>query len=137
MALSNRNKLAVLLSLVSGLLFIFSGTSSFKMWKSIEEVVLSTINISLVKFIFSIILLTASLGGFAIIIGSWFLFKNYIRLGKLFILIGVGSGIISLLFHIFVTLSSTNMNFAWLFTTSSIAILLSIFARILAKKDFY
>ncbi len=135
MGISQRNGIAAGLAFISGLIFLFSGTTSYGIWKKTEELVLSTIHISLLKIIFSVTLVLAFFGCLLFFIAAWLFLRNYIHWGRIFIAIGVGSGIISLAFHIYLTLSSSNSDFTWLFTTSTLAILLSIAARTLAKKQ--
>jgi hypothetical protein len=134
MDLVTRNKFAGLLAFFSGIIFLYTGRTSYENWKFVEEIILSTANVSFVKLVFSIILFMASLGGLLIIISSWFLYNQNIRLGKILLIIGVGSGALSLCIHIYLSLSSTTIDFSWLFSIGWIAVLLSIVAQFLAKR---
>ena len=132
---NQRNLYAVILASISGILFLVSGTTGVRAWLSIKEIVLENISLPEIKLVFTIILILASFGGLTILFGALMLFKNHIRTGKLFITIGAGSGIIYILINVYSSIVTYSFNFTWLFSTSSLGIILSIFARYLAKPS--
>lgn len=130
-----RNYLATILGIVSGVLFLIYGLNGVHAWKSLEEIILQHIaNLALVKILFAIIIFFASFGGIIILAGAIAIYKERVQFGKILISIGVGSGIITILIQIFLTISSKTKDFSWIGTVSTIAILLSIGARLLAKS---
>ena len=130
-----RNFYATILAFASGFLFLLSGTNGYKAWKHIEELVMTNINLPEIKLLFTIILILASFGGLTVLFGAWLMFKEHIRAGRIFVSIGAGSGIIFLAVNIFTSIVSSEGSFSWLLSLSSLAIILSVFARYMAKPS--
>ncbi len=143
-ALSNRNKVAAVLALVSAILFIASGyqanveiyrviESGLKQYtaKEIWQVAMIPINI---------LALIAQLGGFAVLTGALFFLKNHITSGKFLVIIGTGHGIITIVASLVLDLIHDGgvvyaSNYVlWLVTSATgLGIVFSIIATSMAK----
>lgn len=141
MSVSSRNKNAAVLAIVGGLLLLLGGSVGMvgflTEFKEIVQNMLGDPNPA-VETIFLILIFIAALGGLAVIIGGLLIYKNHIISGKIFISLGAGIGIFGLIIGL---ISATYHGdevgfFAWLTTSfTGIGILLSIIARLLAKRN--
>jgi len=134
-----KNFIASLIAFLSGIFFVVSGTNGLNAWKHVESLITSTAGSSVVQnplihSVFIIIFILSSFGGITVFTGAWFLFKNKILLGKFFIAVGAGSGIIFLITNIYLSLISTEKNFSWLISYSSLAIIFAVVSRMVAKR---
>lgn len=141
-----RNSLASLLAYISGVLLLLSGSTGVATLKRVEELVLSVVSLNIFKFLvtfsipflkilFFVMLLFASLGGIAVIIGGIFFAKRNILVGRLFVWIGSGAGIISLLISIFNIIAHEALLFNALFIFAPLGIILAISARIVSRIE--
>ena len=73
--------------------------------------------------------------GLSVIIGGVLIGKNKIGLGKLFITLGAGLGIIGLIFSIIVAFTEDSLTLGSFFSIGMLGLILSIIARMLAKKE--
>lgn len=98
-----RNVLAVLFAFIAGVLLIISGeqgpTGTYtlileKLSMFIEDPLL----LNIARVVGLILTILSSLGGFAVLIGGYLIFKKKMFFGKLLIALGAGFGIVSLLF---------------------------------------
>ncbi len=76
----------------------------------------------------------ASLGGISVILGGILIGRNKVFIGTVFIKIGSGVGILSLIAHIFLSIFSNNLSITSLMSIGSIGIILSVIAPFYAKK---
>lgn len=130
-----RNRLAVLLAYISGILMLLSGSTGVASLTRLKDLLLSVTEIPLIKIIFFVMLLLSSLGGVLVIIGGIFIAKRKTRLGRILIWIGSGAGIVSLAIGVFTTLVNEGLNFNALFSLAPLAIILAILAQIFAKSE--
>ncbi|MFX1476451.1 MAG: hypothetical protein ACFFCO_13420 [Promethearchaeota archaeon] len=100
-----KNKLPLLVGIISGLLMIFSGmTGGAGLWGMLLGWALSIVTVTpevmLVLTIFlSVLNFIGAFGGFVVILGSLLLVTSHVRKGKFIISVGAGLGILGLFFH--------------------------------------
>lgn len=126
---------ATFIAITAGLLLLISGVSGAATWEAIKSFVSAQLpGNEILNIVFVILIFIASLGGIAVIIGGLLIFKQKIRTGRLFILLGAGIGIIGLIFSLTIAYSEGNLTLGSLLSIGTIGIILSIIARIIAKK---
>jgi hypothetical protein len=128
-----KDKLAFYISLLSGFLLLLSGSNGAAVWEDIGYLVLEYVNVFLVKLLFFIAIIIASLGGLSVIIGGYLILKKKRTLGRLLILIAPGAGIISILFQVYLNIINPNVLFSFFMSTTTIGIILSILARYISR----
>ena len=126
----------MIIAIIAGILLFASGMSGVAAWEEIKDFVSENIadNIE-VQIAFSILILIASLGGIGVIIGGVFIGKNKVRTGRLIIGIGVGTGLIGLIFSLVVAIKEESLNIGAFIGLGAVGIVLSIAARVVAKKE--
>lgn len=132
----SKNNLAMGIAFVAGILLIIGGISGLATWETIKDFVTTHISDnSIIQIVFAILIFIASLGGIAVISGGVLIGKNKVGLGKFIIFLGAGLGLIGLLFSFIVTFVEGNFTIGSFFSIGVIGLILSIVARMLAKKD--
>ncbi len=122
-------------AIVAGTLLLIAGVSGAATWQAIKEFVASQFpGNEILEIIFVILIFIASLGGIAVIIGGLLIGKKKIGTGRTFILLGAGMGIIGLIFSSIVAYSEGNLTLGSFLSIGTIGIVLSIAARMIAKK---
>lgn len=140
MSVRTRNKTAAYLAIVGGILIVIAGgTGMVGFLNDLKNYLIDFFGSSnqIVDIIFWILILIASLGGIAVMLGGYLFYKEHIRTGKVLINLGAGFGVISLIIGLVGALSQGNeiQFFSWL--TSSfmgIGILLAIISGFVAKS---
>jgi hypothetical protein len=126
----------MIIAIIAGILLLISGVSGLAAWETIKNFVTTNIiDNYLVQILFTILIFIASLGGISVIFGGLLLGKNKIRTGKLFISLGAGFGIIGLIVSIIISIMENNFTIGSFFSIGTIGLILSIFARLIVKKD--
>jgi hypothetical protein len=134
--LSSKNKKAMIIAIIAGILLIISGISGLATWETIKNFVINNIiDNFIVQIIFAILIFIASLGGISVIAGGFLIGRDNIRTGKLFIALGAGLGLFGLIVSIIVTLMENNFIIGSFFSVGAIGIILSIVARLIVKKS--
>jgi len=132
----SKNSMAMIIAIAAGILLIISGISGMATWETIKNYVLNNVTDNeIVQIVFAILIFIASLGGLSVIIGGVLIGKYKIGLGKLFITLGAGLGIIGLIFSIIVAYTEDSLTLGTFFSLGMIGLILSIVARMLAKKQ--
>ena len=134
--MASRNKKAMGVAIIAGLLLLLAGINGVATWEKIGNFVKDDLGMDneAVHIIFAILILIASLGGIAVIIGGLLIGKNKVRSGKLLITIGVGLGIIGLIFTLWMAYSQGNLTMNSLMSIGFVGIILSIIARFMPEK---
>ena len=115
---------------------IIGGISGLATWETIKDFVTTHImDNSIMQIVFTILIFIASLGGIAVIAGGILIGKNNVRLGKFIIALGAGLGLIGLIFSFIVSYIEGNLTLGSFSSVGVIGLILSIVARMLAKKD--
>ncbi len=134
--MASRNTQARSIAFVAGILLIIGGISGLATWETIKDFVTAHIaDNSIIQVVFSILIFIASLGGIAVIIGGALIGKKKIGLGKFIIALGAGLGLIGLIFSLIVSFTEDSLTLGSFFSIGAIGLILSIVARMLAKKE--
>jgi hypothetical protein len=134
--MGSKKSMAMIVAIIAGILLIISGISGMATWETIKSYVINNVTDNeIVQIVFAILIFIASLGGLSVIIGGLLIGKNKFGLGKLFITLGAGLGIIGLIFSIIVAFTEDSLTLGSFFSIGMLGLILSIVARMLAKKD--
>ena len=134
--MGSKKSMAMIIAIFAGILLIISGISGMATWETIKNYVINNVTDNeIVQIVFAILIFIASLGGISVIVGGLLIGKNKIGLGKLFITLGAGLGIIGLIFSIIVAFTEDSLTLGSFFSIGMLGLILSIVARILAKKE--
>lgn len=139
-----KNRLALLLGIISGVLLIISGgTGGVGLWALLPWLVavlgLPVEVAAVVNLVLTILLYVAGLGGVSVIIGSLLFSWGRVRLGRLIVGLGAGIGVISLALSLAQMYLAGILNVTFLLALSQTpgwaGAVLSIVARFLAKEE--
>jgi hypothetical protein len=111
---TNRNTLAAIIALVSGILFLLSGyKANMEIYYLVKEEVLVYTAREFWTFILipiGILALFSQLGGITVLIGAGLFAANRVMLGKFMVMIGTGQGIFTIGLRIFSEMSSGKLS---------------------------
>ncbi|MGC8913602.1 MAG: hypothetical protein ACP5LE_06740 [Thermoplasmata archaeon] len=93
-----RNKVAMGLGIGGGICLVSAGTTGVGYLGTIRNIILQIINNDVIALLFTYLIAIAALGGIAVIIGAILIGLEHPKIGKIFVWLGVGMGIISLIF---------------------------------------
>ena len=127
-------KLAFRLSIISGLLLVLSGTTGIATWSRIAGIVLNVVDMEPLRIAFIIIMIMASLGGITVIIGGYLIMRRYDRAGGLLVLVGSGSGIISLSINMVLAFITGDLTFGWFLSSATLGIILAVAVQVMTVK---
>jgi len=132
--MASKNKAAMGVAIVAGLLLLLEGISGFATWATIKEFVTDNVTDNEIAiYIFVILIFIASLGGISVIIGGLLIGKNKVKTGKFIIALGAGLGLIGLIVSIIIGLTEGSFILNSLITLGAIGLILSIVARMMAE----
>ena len=132
--MSKRNRTAMIIAIVAGILLLVAGMSGVAAWEAIKTFATTyIINNIAVQIVFVILIFIASLGGISVIIGGLLIGKNKVRTGKFTISLGVGMGLIGLMVSIVVAVMENSLIIGEFMSVGGIGLILSIVARVVAK----
>jgi len=130
-----KNKNAMIIAIIAGVLLLISGISGLATWEAIKEFVTNNIaDNAVIQIVFAILIFIASLGGISVIVGGILIGKDNVGTGKFLITLGAGLGIIGLIVSIYYAYVEGALNVWSFFSIGFIGLILSIIARIIAKK---
>jgi hypothetical protein len=130
-----KNSTAMKIAIFAGILLLISGINGIAAWETIKNFVISTISDHfIIQVIFSILLFIASLGGISVIAGGLLIGKGKVKIGKFLISLGAGLGLIGLIIAIYIGYTEGSLTIGSFFSIGVIGLILSIVARLLAKK---
>lgn len=141
----SRNRLAAVITSVSGIVFLISGyKADITFYYLIEKEIL--INIpsdfwSPIIFSIGILVIISQLGGITVLVGAGLFAANRVNLGKIFVGIGTGQGLFTISLRIIYDIWSGRIDLAnnyvlWLTSSATgLAILLSVIAMSISKGD--
>ena len=141
----SRNRLAAVITSVSGIVFLISGyKADITFYYLIEKEIL--INIpsdfgSPIIFSIGILVIISQLGGITVLVGAGLFAANRVNLGKIFVGIGTGQGLFTIALRIRYDIWSGRIDLAnnyvlWLTSSATgLAILLSVIAMSISKGD--
>jgi hypothetical protein len=130
-----RNRVAMYLAIIAGILLLGIGVSGADTWETIRNFVVTFLGDHwALILLFQVLILIASFGGVAVICGGILIGTGRTFIGKLLVGLGTGTGLIGLLLVIAVPSFQQGGIRLALGTSSGIAgIILSILARMIAK----
>jgi hypothetical protein len=141
----SRNRLAAVITSVSGIVFLISGyKADITFYYLIEKEIL--INIpsdfgSPIIFSIGILVIISQLGGITVLVGAGLFAANRVNLGKIFVGIGTGQGLFTIAFRIIYDIWSGRIDLAnnyvlWLTSSATgLAILLSVIAMSISRGE--
>lgn len=133
--LRKNNKTAKRLAIISGFLLLLSGITGVGFVNEIEMFVELFFGVNyIITLIFTILIIIASFGGISVIVGGMLIGRNKVLLGKIFIQIGSGAGILSLIAQLLLALFSSNMGITSLMSIGSMGVTLAVIAPFYATK---
>ena len=134
--MTSKNSKSMDIAIVAGILLLIAGVSGVATWEIIKDFVTNhVIDNYIVQIIFIVIIFIASLGGIAVIAGGLLIGKDKIGAGKFLIALGAGFGLIGLIFSIAVAYMEKNLTISSFLSIGAIGLILSMVARIIAKKE--
>ena len=134
--MTSRNKQAMVIAIIAGIFLLFAGISGLATWETIKDFVTKNIiDNFIVQILFAVLIFIASLGGISVIFGGLLIGKNNVGIGKFLITLGAGLGLIGLIFSIIVAYMEGNLTIGSFFSIGAIGLILSIVARMRAKKE--
>lgn len=93
LTLQKRNKFAFWSAMLSAFFLFISGATGVSGLLKIEELILKFFNFNIIKLLFVLLLIFASLGAISVFIGGFLILKKKIFWGDLLITLGSGAGI--------------------------------------------
>jgi len=134
--MASKNSKAMVIAIIAGILLLVAGLSGMAAWTAIKDFVIENVTDNeIVQYVFAILIFIASLGGIAVIIGGLLIGKGKVGTGKFLIMLGAGLGLIGLIFSIVVAYMEENLTIGSFLSIGAIGLILSIIARMLAKKE--
>ena len=134
--MTSRNRKVMVITIVAGLLLLIAGVNGVVAWETIKSFVTTYImDNSILQMFLVVLIFIASLGGIAVITGGLLIGKDRVSTGKLLITLGVGMGFIGLTFSSYISYKEESFTIGSLCSVGTIGIILSIIARIAAKKE--
>jgi len=134
--MSGRNTTSMVLAIVAGILLLIAGLSGAAAWETIKTFVSNNVvDNSAIQIVFAILIFIASFGGIVVILGGLLIWKNKVGIGKFLIALGAGLGLIGLIVSIIVAAVESDLTIGGFLTMGGIGIILSIVARVMAKKE--
>jgi hypothetical protein len=140
-----RNQLAAVIALVSGIIFLISGyKANVSFYYIIQKEILTNLPSNLWTIVIisiEIIVIISRLGGITVLIGAGLFAANRVNLGKIWIGIGTGQGLFTIALRIMYDVSSgridlVNSYVMWLMSSATgLGILFSVIARSISKGN--
>jgi len=130
-----RNVIAFWLAVISSLFLFLSGTTGVSDWIKIEDTVLKYANFTFINTLFILVMIVASFGCIAILIGGILILKEKVFLGDLLISLGSGAGLISFFFNLFILIITFNFSIYSYLSFSSLGVIFALSARIFSGNN--
>jgi hypothetical protein len=132
---SKRNIIAFRLAFIAGVLLILSGSTGVAGIIALEGKIQEYVSFEFLPLLFSILLVIASLGGFAVIAGGWVISKHKVFWGRVLITLGSGTGLVIFIISTFFAIVSKQLVLTWLFSVGGLGIAFAIAAQLVAKPN--
>lgn len=129
-----RNKVAMCLAIVAGVLLLGAGVTGAATWQTIRNFVVTFIGDHwALILLFQALIFIASLGGVAVICGGILVGAGRTFVGKLFIMLGTGTGLLGLVLAVMLPWFQGSATLAIGTAAGTFGVILSIAARMIAK----
>jgi hypothetical protein len=133
--MTNENKKAMGIAIVAGVLLLVAGLSGLAAWEDIRTYVTDNMGDNeAIQYVFVVLILIASLGGIAVIVGGLLIGKDKVGLGKFLITLGAGLGLIGFIISLVVGIMAGSLVIGGFLGIGAIGLILSIVARMMVKK---
>ena len=125
-----RNEEAASLAAIAGILLIVSGYTGTR---SVDRFFILLADLfgggPALRILAYVFLGIASLGGFSVLFGGYLIWRDRVRLGRLFILVGSGAGFFTLLLFLLVNLRREEFSFLASVLPAILGVALGVIAR--------
>ena len=129
-SVAEANRTAGAIGILAGVLMILAGASGATAWSHILSFLEARLGSSApINMLAIVIVVIASLGGLAVIIGSALIASNHVRGGRLLMALGAGIGVIGLILFTIVSLEKQELPFVTGIGLGALGLILSIVAR--------
>jgi hypothetical protein len=133
--MSARNKTAMMVAIVGGILLLISGTSGAAAWESVKNFVVDNVTDNeSVQIVFAILIMIASFGGIVVILGGILIGKDKVLAGKILIALGAGLGLIGLIIALIIATAEKDLTIGGLLSIGGVGVILSVIATVMAKR---
>jgi hypothetical protein len=131
-----RTNTAIGIAFIAGFCLIIAGVNGVSAWVTVKNfVTLYIIDNTAVRILFACIIFIASLGGIAVILGGLFIGGDKLRIGKLFISLGAGLGLLGFTFLVIVAIIGQNFDSRYFLSFGGVGLFLSIIARSILTRE--
>lgn len=128
------------LAIVGGFLLFIGGATGWGIFAVIWSILKAHLGVLgdysyQVRLLFQILIFLANLGGITVMLGGWAMLKGFQRTGKVLVIIGCGTGLLSLIWQLLVAWANNSVD-AWtgsMMTFTGIGTVLALIAQRLAK----
>jgi hypothetical protein len=123
------------IAIVAGILLLVAGLSGLVVWEEIKAFVIGNISDNAaIQTVFLILIIVASLGGIAVIIGGILIGTDRMSGGKLLLTLGVGLGMIGFILSLIVGIQQGSLTIGGFLSIGAIGLVLSIAARLMVEE---
>ena len=128
------NQRDMIIAIVAGILLLIAGLSGMAAMETIKSFVTeNVVDNEAVQIAFIVLVLVASLGGIAVIVGGLLIDNGKVGTGKLLICLGAGLGLIGLIVSLAVAVKEESLTVGGFLSVGAIGVILSIVARAVAE----
>jgi hypothetical protein len=128
------NIIAFWCAFFSSIFLFISGTTGVEGLNNIQNIVLRFVNFSFIKIAFVLLIIVASFGGIAVLIGGILILKRKIFWGDLLISLGAGAGVIGFIFNLFISIVTSSFSLNSYLSYASIGVVFAFLAQIVSRK---
>jgi hypothetical protein len=124
------------IAVVAGILLLIAGLSGLAVWEEIKAFVIHNVSDNAaIQTLFLVLIIIASLGGIAVIIGGVLIGTNRAGPGKLLLTLGVGLGLIGFVLSLVVAINEGSLTIGGFLSIGAIGLVLSIVASRMVKEE--
>jgi len=128
------NIIAFWLAVISSIFLFISGTTGVADWIKIEDTALKYANFHFINILFILVMIIASFGGIAVLIGGILILKRKVFLGGLLISLGSGAGLMGFFFNILILIIAFNFSIYSYLSFSSLGVIFALSAQFFSDK---
>jgi hypothetical protein len=129
-----RNKIAFWLAIVSCVFLFISGTTGTASLRGIEDFVLKFLDLTIVRILFFILSIAASLGAISVLVGAFLIKKNKIVLARVLIILGSGAGFLSVVLGLIVSIATSEKFLYSYLSFSSLGVIFAIASQLFSRR---
>ena len=129
-----RNKIAFWLAIVSFIFLFLSGTNGTSSLRGIENFVLKFLDLAILKVLFFILSIAASLGAISVLAGAFFIKKNKIVIARILIALGSGAGILTIVLGLITIIATSGFSLYSYLSLSSLGVIFAIASQLFSRR---